>query len=283
MNTTTWTHPTTGEVRNYLDNNEIEKIALQVGRDTDNRLSNADLGRIEAAKFWTDKSGALHIDNLSDRGKIYFIATALRKAIEEAIEADKPKPARTRNTSISGPNNNTASRTVRTVRNCPMCGHDVSLYADGTFYRHGPRGAECEGSHQEATGEMFVTSSRNPSEYEDLSTAADDCDEWEAHDRAEMQEERAAELDAEKQAPRDVSGFMMVEKTRQGWKLSTTATLTDDEAKTLTFRAEPSQVTAGEFVEVIDADGTRIGDVATITYQRSLWDLGRVVCTIDLM
>ena len=177
---------------------------------------------------------------------------------------------------------------------CPRCGSEFQELVAGYSrkpelnefaprHKNCPRGAECEGSHQEATGEMFVTSSRNPSEYEDLSTAADDCDEWEAHDRAEMQEERAAELDAEKQAPRDVSGFMMVEKTRQGWKLSTTATLTDDEAKTLTFRAEPSQVTAGEFVEVIDADGTRIGDVATITYQRSLWDLGRVVCTIDLM
>lgn len=60
----------------------------------------------------------------------------------------------TRNTSISGQHNTIAHRTTRTIRQCPVCHRDIALYADGTFYRHGPRGAECLGSHQEAHDEI---------------------------------------------------------------------------------------------------------------------------------
>ena len=51
-----------------------------------------------------------------------------------------------------------------------------------------------------------------------------------------------------------------------GWKITTTKTLTDDEAQAITFQAAPEQVTLGEFVSVEDAFGIRIGHVKTAEY-----------------
>jgi hypothetical protein len=76
-----------------------------------------------------------------------------------------------RHTSISGPNNTVATRATRTVRDCPVCKREISLYADGTFYRHGARGAECLGSHtthQENTMNRNTTTRTEHTQYTHL-------------------------------------------------------------------------------------------------------------------
>lgn len=49
-----------------------------------------------------------------------------------------------------------------------------------------------------------------------------------------------------------------------GWRLSTEAALTDEEAMALTFVAAPESLTVGRYVEVVDAGGTRTGRIATV-------------------
>jgi hypothetical protein len=51
-----------------------------------------------------------------------------------------------------------------------------------------------------------------------------------------------------------------------GWTLTTALELTDAEACALTFQANPALVRLGDYVEVTDAEGTRIGHVAGGTY-----------------
>lgn len=58
---------------------------------------------------------------------------------------------------------------------------------------------------------------------------------------------------------------------REGWSIYTAATLTDEEAQAVTFRATPDQVRMGDFVELQDAEGTRIGHVARAEYVER-WD-----------
>lgn len=67
-----------------------------------------------------------------------------------------------------------------------------------------------------------------------------------------------------------------------GWTLTTDAELTDAEALALSFRATPAQVTLGEFVEVVDAGGTRIGHVSTAVYRERHDGPAYVVCTVAL-
>lgn len=75
---------------------------------------------------------------------------------------------------------------------------------------------------------------------------------------------------------------MNITKNRDGWKIESPAKLTDEEAKGITFRATPAQVVMGEFVEVVDPDGTRIGHVSEAVY-RERWDgPAYVVCAITL-
>lgn len=60
---------------------------------------------------------------------------------------------------------------------------------------------------------------------------------------------------------------MIVEhKPGHGWLIASSANLTDEDAAAITFRAEPKQVVMGDYVEVSDPDGTRIGHVKTATY-----------------
>lgn len=67
-----------------------------------------------------------------------------------------------------------------------------------------------------------------------------------------------------------------------GWKLSTPETLTDEAAATITFQATPEQVVLGEYVEVEDAEGIRIGHVQTAVYRERLGYSAYVVVTISL-
>jgi len=56
-----------------------------------------------------------------------------------------------------------------------------------------------------------------------------------------------------------------------GWVLETELALENKQAAAITFRAEPKQVVLGDYVEVRDAMGTRIGHVKTAEYFER-WD-----------
>jgi hypothetical protein len=79
---------------------------------------------------------------------------------------------------------------------------------------------------------------------------------------------------------------MNVEKTKDGWILTTEGTLSDTDAGLLTFRAEPEQITLGEYVEVVDAQGIRTGHICSAIYREPVSGLLRakpyVVCQIEL-
>lgn len=73
-------------------------------------------------------------------------------------------------------------------------------------------------------------------------------------------------------------------KDRDGhyWLIETTATLLDEEAARVTFRAAPGQVVMGEHVVVRDSAGDRIGHLATAVYREQLSGPACVTCTIRL-
>jgi hypothetical protein len=71
-------------------------------------------------------------------------------------------------------------------------------------------------------------------------------------------------------------------KRGHGWTIATEHTLTDAEAAAITFRAEPRQVVMGEFVEVADAEGTRIGHVKTAEYVERAFGPAFVTVSIEL-
>ncbi len=75
---------------------------------------------------------------------------------------------------------------------------------------------------------------------------------------------------------------MLVEKNREGWKITSLTALSDEEALEITFRAHPEQVVLGEFVEIVDPWGIRIGHVSAATYQRSVFGPPSVTCSVDL-
>jgi hypothetical protein len=83
-----------------------------------------------------------------------------------------------------------------------------------------------------------------------------------------------------------LSARMNVEKTKEGWRLSTEGALSDADAGLLTFRTEPDRVTLGEYVEVVDAQGIRTGHICSGTYRQPVVGLLRgepyVVCEIAL-
>lgn len=72
-------------------------------------------------------------------------------------------------------------------------------------------------------------------------------------------------------------------KGRKEWVIRTAGTLTDDEAKAITFRADPGQVVLGAYVEVEDAEGIRIGHLSNATYHRQAFGPAYVICAIELM
>lgn len=76
---------------------------------------------------------------------------------------------------------------------------------------------------------------------------------------------------------------MNVTHTGQGWKIETAATLSDEEAGAVTFIVEPKQAVLGEFVEVVDAEGIRIGEVTRATLQRRAFAPSIAVVEIALL
>ena len=76
---------------------------------------------------------------------------------------------------------------------------------------------------------------------------------------------------------------MNVVRTSEGWSITTAQELSNDEARAITFRADPKQVVLGDFVEVVDAGGTRIGHLSSATYHENLYmGPSYVICSIHL-
>lgn len=78
---------------------------------------------------------------------------------------------------------------------------------------------------------------------------------------------------------------LLVEKTKDGWKIRSFADLTDEDAGRIKFRAEPKKVTLGGYVEVVDSKGIRTGHVATAIYREGrvgLMSQPYVICEIEL-
>lgn len=69
---------------------------------------------------------------------------------------------------------------------------------------------------------------------------------------------------------------------REGWTIETAATLSDAEAMAITFRAEPKQVVMGQFVQVTDAEGIRIGHVKRAEYFDGIFGPAYVMVSIEL-
>lgn len=78
------------------------------------------------------------------------------------------------------------------------------------------------------------------------------------------------------------TGSLQVVKNRDGWLVTAPIALTDRQAQEISWRAEPKQVVMGDFVEVVDPEGTRIGHVETAVYSRRLDGPPFVTVTIDL-
>lgn len=66
------------------------------------------------------------------------------------------------------------------------------------------------------------------------------------------------------------------------WIIETPRTLSNDEALNITFRAMPSQVVMGQYVQITDAEGIRIGMVKRAEYFERSWGPAYVVVGIDL-
>jgi len=106
--TNDWTHPKTGEIRRYINPDAV--FNLMPREDTIGyTYSGADMDRILCAKYWIDANGHLHIDNLSERGRIResdiraMIEAALAEASAASQTADEPDttPAETDTDEVS--------------------------------------------------------------------------------------------------------------------------------------------------------------------------------------
>lgn len=70
LTTREWVHPRTGEVRRYISSKQVE--ALMPDADPrGNGYSKADYARVRTAKYWLDAAGALHINDLIERGRVH--------------------------------------------------------------------------------------------------------------------------------------------------------------------------------------------------------------------
>jgi hypothetical protein len=75
---------------------------------------------------------------------------------------------------------------------------------------------------------------------------------------------------------------MNVERDRDGWKITSEVMLTDEQAKAVTFMADPIQVTLGGFVKIVDPGGIRIGHVEQAYYRERHTGPSYVICSIRL-
>lgn len=81
LSTRQWISPT-GELRRYLDPQEVWDI-MPAEDSYGFRYKGADYQRIIGAKYWLDIDGHLHIDHLSERGRV--TKADVRAAIEKAL------------------------------------------------------------------------------------------------------------------------------------------------------------------------------------------------------
>ena len=73
-----------------------------------------------------------------------------------------------------------------------------------------------------------------------------------------------------------------VRRTRAGWKIESAAELTNEQACAIVFRADPSDVAMGDYVEVHDPEGIRAGEVYRATLHRQAFAPAYVTVEIDL-
>lgn len=78
------------------------------------------------------------------------------------------------------------------------------------------------------------------------------------------------------QVVRENDGLGMV------WNITISGSISDEEAMAITFQAEPKEVVLGEHVNVIDAEGTRIGHIKTATYFERAFGPAYVIVGIHL-
>lgn len=86
MKLNTWTHPTTGQTRRYLDSEQVWWDMIPATNAAGYKYSGADERRVLAARFWLDDENNLHIDGLSERGRI--TEADVRAAVEAEIAAE---------------------------------------------------------------------------------------------------------------------------------------------------------------------------------------------------
>lgn len=79
------------------------------------------------------------------------------------------------------------------------------------------------------------------------------------------------------------SSMTAVSKTNKGWLVSTSESLSDFAAQAITFKARPEDVVLGEYVEVEDADGSRIARVSRATLVRRLHHPNEVLVEIEVL
>jgi hypothetical protein len=76
---------------------------------------------------------------------------------------------------------------------------------------------------------------------------------------------------------------MTITKNNDGWTLETSESLTDAEAAALTIRAGAGEVWPGQYVEVVDDEGIRIGHVSSAVYYRDAFGPDYVIARLGLL
>ena len=72
-------------------------------------------------------------------------------------------------------------------------------------------------------------------------------------------------------------------KTAGDWQIVSATPLTDEEAASITFRADPTEVVLGGYVEVIDPEGVRVGNVSTAALGRDPFGPNYVTVGLTLL
>lgn len=73
-----------------------------------------------------------------------------------------------------------------------------------------------------------------------------------------------------------------VTRVPEGWVIESATDLTDAQASTITFRADPQDVTLADFVRVTDPEGDRIGEVSAAVLSRDTFGPAYATVAINL-
>ena len=95
VETNAWTHPKTGQVREYV-NNWVELIGASIQYyNTGNicsayldgeKFSNARARELLQAKVWIDEVGGIHVDYLSERAAAVINAAEIKTRIQKCMD-----------------------------------------------------------------------------------------------------------------------------------------------------------------------------------------------------